>query len=232
MVTILHGENNTASRQELTKLKAEAETKSELIILDGTKVDLTGLKQALEARSLLASDKIVILENFLGAKKRSKDEELIAYLRNEEPTCDLILWESQEVGSSLLHLFPKAKVRLFKLDPHLFRFLETLRPGNQQKMIESFRQTIIQEDVNLIFHMLIRQFRLLLFLKNGGKKGLEEVDRMADWQKARLAKQSEHFTSEGLLAIYRQLLAMDYQEKSGKTAYPLSQTLELFLANL
>lgn len=230
MMTILHGENITASRQELSRIKTSAS--GEVITLDGEKVDLTQLKQALEAQSLLATEKLVVLENFLKQRKKAQENEILWYLKTETLSVNLVLWEGEEIRPAVLRLFPKAKIQVFKLDPYLFRFLDSLGPHRNQKMIEAFRQAKACEEVNLIFYMLIRQFRLLLSLKSGEKSGLEETDKMADWQKIKIIKQSQSFTTDRLLDAYRKLLEIDWQEKSGLAAYSLPQTLELFLARL
>ena len=228
---ILHGEDTVKSRQALETHKNQNKGK-EVITLDGGKLNLTELKQALESQSLFWQEKLVILENFLSRRKDKEKEKITDYLKGEEPKTALILWEDGEVGRAILQSLPQAVAKIFKLDPLLFRFLEAIRPGESLKMIESFRRVQTQDDVNLVFYMLVRQFRLLLFLKSGEKTGLEELDRMADWQKSRLLEQAKHFTIEQLTAIYRQLLEIDYKEKSGLAAYPITQTLELFLANL
>ena len=231
MMIILHGLNIVESRKELENLKNQAKGQ-EMIILDGARLDLGELKQALEAKSLFGQEKLVVLENLFGAKKKTKEQEkIIDYLKKAKQDTDLIIWEDQEVGKAFLHFFPYARVKIFKPDPLLFRFLETLRPSGSQDMIESFRKVTAREDANLIFNMIIRQFRLLLFLK-AGEGNFEEVERLADWQKTKIAKQAQYFAMEKLLRAYRELLTIDYQEKTGLTPYSLSQTLELFLANL
>lgn len=231
MIIILHGEDTVKSRKALETFKTKRKNQ-ELVSLDGAKVNLGELKQALEAKSLFGQERLVILENFLGAKKSKEQEKIIEYLKEEAGKIDLILWEDQEVSRTVLARFPQARVQVFKLDPLLFRFLDTLKPGNNKAMITSFRQARTQEDVNLIFYLLVRQFRLLLAMRNGEKGALDEVERLAPWQRAKIAKQSQYFTIEKLLEIYRELLAVDYREKSGLAVYPLLQTLELFLANL
>lgn len=232
MMTILHGESVVESRQELGNLRAQSKGE-EIISLEGGKLTLTELKQVLEAKSLFGQEKLVILENFLAGKRKSKEKEnIIEYLTKEEPVVDLIFWEDQEIEKSLLRLFPRAKIRIFKLDPLLFRFLESIRPGNGQEMIEFFRKVFTSEEINLVFYMICRQFRLLLFLKMGDDKGLEELDRLAPWQKTKIVRQSRYFSWEKLSKSYHDLLEIDFQEKAGFSSYPLQQALELFLANL
>lgn len=229
---ILHGEDTVKSRLELEKLKTFQKGR-EIINLDGSKLELTELIQAFEAKSLFGQDRLVVIENFFTERKKGKEQDkIIEYLKALDQKIELIIWEGKELNRSIFRLFPKAEIKIFKLDPALFRFLEALKPGDQKKMVDSFRQALLQEDVNLLFYMLIRQFRLLLFVKDGQKKGLEEFDRMADWQKAKISQQAKYFSSDELSVIYHCLLEIDWREKSGLAPQLLTQTLELFLANL
>lgn len=231
MIKILHGQDTVKSRQGLEKLKVQAKN-IEGITLNGPKLTLTDFIQALESKSLFSQDRLVILENLLSGKKSKEKEQILQYLQDEKVLVTLILWEDGEISRSTLRLFPQAEISIFKLDPFLFRFIDALKPDNAEILIKLFRQSIIQEDVNFIFYMLVRHFRLLLFLKTGERKGLEEVDRLADWQKTKLIKQAQLFDQNKLLNVYRQLLEIDYREKTGLAPYPLTQTLELFLSNL
>ena len=232
MIIILHGEDTVKSRLELEKLKNQ-KSSHEIVNLNGSKLELTELLQAFEAKSLFGQDRLVVIENFFTEKRKGKEQDkIVEYLKALDQEIELIIWEGKELNRSSFRLFPQAEIKIFKLDPALFRFLETLKPGDQKKMVESFRQALVQEDVNLLFHMLIRQFRLLLFVKDGQKKGLEEFDRMADWQKAKVGQQAKYFTNDELSAIYHRLLEIDYREKSGLAPQLLTQTLELFLVKL
>lgn len=229
---ILHGENTVLSRKNLELLKTQRKNQ-EVITFDGAKLTLEELKQALEAKSLFGLGKLVILENLLSLRKKSKEaDSILGYLKDEPQETNLILWEGEEIKSSILRFFPFAEVRIFKPDPLLFRFLDTLQPGNNQRMIEAFRKSCFQEDASLIFYFLVRQLRFLLFFKSGSRKKLEEMGRLADWQKKKIERQAGYFPLKKLLKAYRELLAIDWREKAGLAPYPLKGALELFLSNL
>lgn len=232
MITLLHGDDILRSRKNLDELKSRKD-KREIINLDGRKVTLEDLKQAFETKSLFGQDKLVVLENFLSRRKKGRDKEaVIEYLNKEKLLVDLFLWEEEEVSQQTLRIFPEAEVKIFKLDPLLFRFLDSLKPGNSKTSIELFRQALSQEETNLIFYMLIRQFRLFLLFGTKEKVDLDEVKRLAEWQKAKISKQAQLFNLKKLLSIYHEILEIDYGEKGGFSAYPLRQTLELFLSKL
>lgn len=226
MFLVLHGENQAASRSDLESEKIKAK-KKETLVLNGKEVDLTTLKQSLEARSLFGQEKLVIIENLLSQKQ---DKKILKYLKEVQLEVDLILWEKKEIGKTILSLLcPPATPRLFKPSQFLFKFLESVKPGNHKIMLYLLTESLKNEEPELIFYMLVRQFRNLLLIKDLGRKGVSE---MADWQKSRLEGQAKNFELSKLISIYKQLLQIDYQQKTGQNVFNLVKTLELFLVNL
>lgn len=230
MIILLHGDNIVVSRNELERLKKE-KTK-EVLTFDGGKIDLSELKQALEAKSLFGQEKIVILENFLSQKPSTVKNQIIEYLKNLETTVDLILWEGKEMEKKSLDSFPSAKKQLFRLDPVLFKFLDSLKPGSGKTAVALLREVLRREEVELVFYMLVRQFRLLIALKNVSKDSISEIVKLGSWQKEKLARQANNFDLEDLLRIYHQLLEIDSKSKTGLSPFNLASTLELFCATI
>ena len=232
MFTILHGDNLLASRKALEAMKKTAE-KKEVISFDGKKVTLTDLKQALEARSLFGQEKLVIVENLISNKKKQttknkKQNKVFEYLKNLEFDVDLILWEKKKVDGRTLTPFKNAKVQLFQTPAIIFKFLESIQPDNQESMLSLFGNCVKTGPVELIFYMIVRQFRLLILVKDLGKEGV----RMAPWQYAKLTNQANWFTLEKLLKIYKKLLQVDLEQKTGQSAFDLKKATELLLINL
>ena len=92
MITFIHGDNQVDSRQKLSELVKHAHDK-EIVRLG--EISLTDVKQALEATSLFSQDKLVVIENLLGGKKKNND--VWEYLKKGEYDCDLVLWESKKM---------------------------------------------------------------------------------------------------------------------------------------
>lgn len=231
MITILHGDDIVKSRKALEIIKTQHRN-AEIIFLDSKKLDLTSVKQALESASMFAKDRLVIIENFLSSKKSKSQEEIIEYLAKKPPETELIFWESVSLARQPLARLKGARVLEFKPEAVLFKFLESLRPGNTKEILALLLRSFKAEEPEIVFYMLVRQFRLLLFVKDEITSGVEEVDRLADWQKERLTRQAKNFNLEQLVDIYRQLLEIDFQQKTGQAAFDLPKTLELFVANL
>ena len=223
---ILHGENIVASRKKLTN---ELEKFSgEKIRFEGDKLTLTELKQALESQSLFGHDRLIIIDNFFSRRTSQEKEALFNYLKKEQPE-NLIFWEGKTIDGRKLVSFPMAKKEIFKLSSFIFKFLDSLSPKNLRNSLNFLHQSIDQESPEMVFYMLARQIRLLIMAKNLGKKGLV---RMAPWQQAKLFRQAEKFELDQLLAIHRQLLEIDYQQKPGRSAISLNFTIDLLIASL
>lgn len=230
MVILLHGDNIVASRNELERVKKEKV--KEVLAFDGGKIGLTELKQALEAGSLFGQERIVILENFLPQKPNAAKNQIVEYLKNLETSVDLILWEGRELEKKLLDSFHDAKKQLFRLDPVLFKFLDSLKPGCGRIAVTLLREVLRREEVELVFYMLVRQFRILLALCDLQENSIPEVTKLGSWQKEKLVKQANSFGVEALLKIYHQLLEIDLKLKTGLSPFNLLSTLELFCATL
>jgi DNA polymerase III delta subunit len=95
------------------------------------------------------------------------------------------------------------------------------------KLFHELKQNMEDE---LIFFMLIRQFRLMLGQE--GQDKIEEVKRMAPWQLGKLQKQARIFGVEKLKTAYQKLFEIDLGSKTGKIPYSLERSIDFFLADL
>ena len=87
-------------------------------------------------------------------------------------------------------------------------------------------------ETELIFYMIVRQFRLLLSLTSEGSKNIDEAKRLAPWQSSKLKSQSKLFGKDRLIEIYKKLYKIDYETKFGLTSLPLNSTIDIFLIDL
>ena len=120
----------------------------------------------------------------------------------------------------------------FKLDPVVFKFLESNAPTNQKNLLPLWQKYRSSEEPEIIVTMLARQIRLLLLVKSQAPTGPEDFLRLSPWQKSRLSSQSQHFTLTSLLELHHQLLNLDYQNKTGTSLLSLPDSLELLLLRL
>ena len=228
MLTILHGENMVKSREALLASKQDYGN-AEIIELLGN-VDYTSLKQALESTSLFSDKRLVIIENLFSSKAQKKSDDRIAYIAKSAYDADVVLWEGKKIDGRSLVSFKKATIQEFKLDPVLFQFLDSIKPGNQHQMIALFHILIDKENTEFVFYMIVRQIRLLLADCLGA--AIVEVVRQAPWQKQKLHQQAKLFTEEKLIHLMKRLFEIEYYLKRGRWQKTLIQELDILLATL
>jgi len=229
MITILHGDDVVTSRNKLTQL-VEVQKGAEVLHFDGEKTNLTDIVQAFEASSLFDTKKLLILEGFI----QTKDKKIIASVLNhikKHLIHDVIFWEAKEIKKELLLLFPKeAAVYFFKKPQVLFPLLDAIKPGNTEQMLFLFHEGLKTESPDLLLYMIVRQFRILLGIAT--HSSVDEVRRLAPWQKTKLERQARLFTSQRLKLLYRKLFQIERDAKTGGSPLSLPDQLDLFLASI
>lgn len=229
MITIFFGEDLTKSRSAFLEAKKQ---ESESLSLEGSKLTLPDLIQAIEGQGLFENKQSVFIEELLSKKKQSKElESLTTYLNNHESS-EIFLWESKELTKKQLQLFPKAKTQQFALPKILFTFLESIRPGNTQQLISLFHNLSDTQEEELLFFMIVRQFRMLLAIIEPSEKNIDEIKRIAPWQQGKLIKQANLFGKERLRTFYQQLYAIEEAMKTGQLTQPLGATVDFFLLQI
>ncbi len=198
MITLFHGEDIGASRKALPP---------EAIIIEAKTATAERLTQLLEGDSLFGDKKPVIIENLKILPKNISG--------------DLILWFDHKLTPGQIKEFSGAKIQEFKLSEVVFKFVESIKPDNQKVMLPLFEQFCRQEFIEIVFIMIVRQFRLLL-----------DTRQLAGWQKDRVVAQAKKFTPESLKSLYKKLLDIDFEQKNGLAISDLKGTLELFLLRL
>lgn len=216
---ILHGDNLVASRQKLSEYTKRFD--GEVIRLDGRQANLTEVKQALESASLFGQKRLVIVENFF------HQPTLVDYFKMHQAG-NLILWEGKTIDGRRLASFKKAQIEKYSIPATVFKFLDSL--GQDSKVaLYWLHQTLQHEPAELVFYLLCRRVANLIITADLGVAGLT---KMAPWQKSRLAQQAKNFKKASLLVIYKKLLVIDWQQKTGQAAYNLADTLDLLVASL
>ena len=231
MLILLHGDHTVASRLELTRRIEEAKKhEKEVRLLDGKTSDALTLTQAVESFSLFGGTVLVVIEGLLTklGKKEKQVTPLTDILKRSADTTDIILWEGKEIGKTLTALLgSKASVQLFKTPVVIFQLLDGLAPGKAASLVSLFRQTLVRDAAELMFALLVRRIRQLIQLRGGvTPEGLQ------GWQAGRLTSQAKLFTMDRLLAMEKQLLAIDVSIKTGSSPFSLTQHLELFFIDL
>lgn len=235
MLILIHGDDLASSRKYFLEQKQKY---PDAVLLDGDKVTITDLTQIFEGGELFSDNKNVFIEQMIvkkargrgRASKKNPDEfsKIVSYLETHASENMIVLWENKELERSALTTFKTATIRPFKLPQTLFLFLDTLKPGNGAKLISLFHQTIATTEVEMVFFMLIRQFRLMLAIAEEGNESIDEVKRLT-WQKAKLQQQAALFGKKKLHELYDQLFHIEVGQKTGTLPNTILTSIDFFL---
>lgn len=226
MITIVHGDDIVSSRKYFLEQKKGSDN-----ILDGEKLTLTEAMQVFEGSSLFEEQKKIFIENFFKRKSSLEFKQIQEIIDKNSKGSEIYFWEGKELTKSQVSLFKNTLNKLFKFPQSMFLFLDSLAPNKGREMITLFHKTLENTEAELIFFMLIRQFRLLLSLSNGSGQ-IDEAKRLAPWQKGKLERQAKSFTEKKLKDIYAQLYEIDLGIKTGSLSLTLTQSIDMFLLNL
>lgn len=206
---------------------------------------MTTLIQNLESQSLFSFPKTVFIDNLIASLRtgsKAKDT-IIEYLLGGKFDSDVILWEGKSVGKSLLKLKKQKHVSVedFKMPVVIFKFTESLSPHSIPDALFYFNEAIKTSPVEVVFTMLVRQFRLLLALELTSQsnhyndtyhRSIPELEKIAPWQAGKLTSQAKLFGTESLQQHYKELLIIDFQTKTGRTPFDLTKSTQQFIMNL
>jgi hypothetical protein len=229
MITIIHGADIVASR---TFFLQEKEKQQNTDILDGEKITLTDLAQIFEGGGLFEETKTVFIEHIFSRKKRKEEFAALSDYIQKQTTHTIYLWEGKELEKSALTSFKTAMPRVFKLPQTLFSFLDNLRPGNGKQLITLFHQTLETTDPEMIFFMLVRQFRLFLAIVKPTEDAIDELKRLAPWQKTKLQQQASTFGEKNLKRIYQQLFTIETGQKTGTLPNTILTSIDFLLLEI
>lgn len=209
---ILHGDNQIASRSELTEQKRKA-----LVIdLVGDTLDLATLVHSCSAVDLFGQSSLVIIEGLFSRRSSITKKQLVDYL-SHHPDLNVVIWESKDVSVQLKN-FPPRSVKKFALPQHIFSFLDTLALPNLQLALNSVPS-------ELVLSLLSSHLHKLLLVKSS-------VGTFPQWQQSKLAATAKRFTWNQLVKFQSSVLEIDYLQKTGNLPSSLAQSLEVLIATL
>lgn len=228
MITFIHGDNQMESRNKLGELIQNAESKE---IVKLREVNLTTIKQALESSSLFAEERLVVVENIISGRV---DKNVLDYLKNGLFESDLLIWEGKKVDARKLGWIKKNGIMYeYSYPKILFKLLEQIGIISGKEVVGLFNQTVDRVPVELTYFMIVRQFRLLLLVTHDATStNIKETERLQSWMVGKLKGQGNSIGGDNLKKLYKQLLYIDYQQKSGQANLNLKQTLDIWLSQL
>lgn len=224
---VLHGDDYVNSRNELQKHKDGAVQKSkEIITLDGQKIQLTDLKQAVESLSLFGTDRLVVIENVFGGQKSARQGSLIDYLIQNQPET-VIVWETKALTPASIKKLTNTHIQEFKPKTIIFDFLASIRPNNQKQILKLYQQVLQSDPVELVFFLMVKQMRQL-FTASSDPQSLTGPS----WLTTKINSQAKLFSTEHLLKLYQGLFEIEKGLKTGLSPVPIETALEMWLTTI
>lgn len=226
MITIIHGDDTASSR---IYFKSLVKTNK---ILDGETVMLGDVLQVLSSDGLFHEEKTIGIENFFSKRKASKEmTKILESIKSFESTHTIVFWEGKPLTKKVDSHFTNPTIKPYIFPKSLFQFLDSLTPNNKS-LIPLFHETKKYTEEELIFFMLIRQFRLLIALSTDSEAAIDETRRLAPWQRKKLISQAKRFSPKDLASLYHKLYLMDLNLKTGQTPTSLTEQIDFFLSQL
>ena len=225
---LIHGDNVVASRELRFKVVEKAHKAGvEVVALDGKKLELVDLMQALGSASLFGDDRLVVIDGLMARPASKARKEILGWLATADTKPEsLVMWEGKSVTAAQSKKLNPKQVQEFKLPKVLFNFLDSIRPNNAKgllAMLSSVRQTEADE---LVFVMIARQVRLLLAVKTG------DGAKLPAWQRNKLSRQASLFELGALKRLQRRLVEIDHSLKTGNAPLTLPETLDILMLEI
>jgi hypothetical protein len=229
MLTLIHGDNQVASRQQLLTLVERAKQAGRTVTtLIADKLERSTLETALLSTSLFGEEKTIVIEGIFSLPKSKKKDELIELITAAD--IEIILWEKKSLGKLDQKKLPNTcEVFEYKVTVKLWTFLDQLQPktSRQQQLLELLHESIAHESAEFVLLMLARQIRLLIQAKENAPNL-----KLAPFMLTKLRKQAQAFSLPELLNLHQQLYRIDQHQKQSTNLLSLEAQLDLLLINL
>lgn len=212
-IIVLHGDDEKKLYERLSKFVETAKSRSwEVSYLDDKS---QSIQEQLSSPSLFGAERFFIVRDVtrLGKKELEWISKNIANLSG-----NLIIYHEGYISQTILkglRSLPAGrqgyKVEEFKLPVILWNFLDNIYPGNSEKCIKQFHQTIEKQAPEFIFTLIAKLFRDLYWVKTD-----EKSMPYPPWRISKLKIQSEKFKVESLKEIINKLAEIDIKVKTSK----------------
>jgi DNA polymerase-3 subunit delta len=163
-----------------------------------------------------------LLASLVGDDLRLADQEitkLLTYVNYERPV------EEKDVNE----LTPLLEER------NIFELVDALGNRDRKTAIGVFHQLLVDQDQMRIFSMIVRQFRLLLLTReimdhNGKEADIARRLKLHPYVARKISNQARSFSQNQLDTIYRLLLEIDSETKTGVMSVDIN--VDLLIAEI
>jgi DNA polymerase III delta subunit len=228
MITVIYGDDIEKTRNLFIEKKKEF-MNSEAFLMN-EKSQYNDLMNYISTISFFEQKKIVFIENLSNNQSEVNKAKILELILNTKKDNDYIIWESKSFTDQKIKSIYKDSIYIkIDLPKQIFKFMDALNNTHKKHIMTIFDEVVKNVEPEIIFSMLVRQFRLMIIAKDNPTSLKSEL---APWQISKLNKQVQSTDIIELKNQYRQLLAIDINLKTGRTPYNQKQLLDIFfLAN-
>lgn len=206
-VIIIHGDDINTSYARFTKLTDVARGRGWEI------VDITesgaSIAESLSFTSLFPTERFFVLTK---VKRVTKEDSVWLATNAKDMEGNLMVYSDSKIPKATLDLFPKeSKVEEFSLPFLVYKFIDSIYPGNINESIALYKKTIAVSDVEMVFAMLSRSMREL-FAVSANKV----TSFVPSWKKSKLAFQTSKFSKDKIAQFINDLALIDLRVKRSK----------------
>lgn len=229
MITIIHGNDIETSRNHFFEQKQNAKS---FVLIDGENLLFSTFFQLIENSTLFSERPTLFIENFFTKNKLTEETKSITKYINENKKLDIVFWELTELTKTQQALLTNTQIKTFSFPRNIFLFLDNIKPANSKYLISLYKNLRKSTDDEVIFFMIIRQFRLMIGLLNNKGNNIDEVKKLASWQVSKLKNQLKFFDKDGIIKTYKKLFDTDLGVKTGKLPNSYEKSIDFLLASL
>lgn len=219
-IIVLHGDYTKKSYEMFHRLLNKARTQGLEIIRIDENSNLS-LPEQLVSQSLFEKEKLFVIENPL---KISLSDFNWLKGKHKDINKTLIIYYSGYLHKKILNSFPKiVKIYEFKLPRLIWKFLESLYPGNSKSCLKLLNNVLINEPKEFVFFLLAKQLRDLYWVSID-----EKSLNYPAWRISKLKRQSMMYKDSQLKSLIKNLAEIDVKSKTSKA--DLKDSLDFLIA--
>lgn len=227
MIRILHGENTAQSRLRLRSIMDQTPQKSRLLLSEENTYN--ELYLGLFSENIFDEKNLIVCENFILQKKITLKDKILSRVPSGKT---LVFWEAGEIKEKAhLAALNSAVSELFKPEPAVFRFLDSIMPESKMSI-----SSLISLDAKQKSHGLLSLIASRILLLTLAKTGLDLPTvtaicgyRLQEWQWQKIKNQALKFTDHALHTFLNGTLKADMLVKTGSTGQSEESLASLLL---
>lgn len=224
MLTVICGEDTTASRNYIHDLKKHYTTKrfETKHIVSNEIVEIH--KNSEGVMGLFGQSMVYFIDNLstaIGRKKKGEfADALYAIVASND--IQLIDWENGKSAYNLTSLKKMAThFKEFKPQKSIFQLLDACYPGNLRPFLQSIQVVTDTQESSFIYAMLCKHIRTLILAKENA------LGNMSPWQKKNVTTQAQHWNREKLIGFYEGLAKIDMNLKTSNSPFEVKKAIEI-----